>query len=114
MSKIKKAFDDIDSRTIQDISREFISNHIYSNQSCLVNEMLYIEFIPIEDYINIYESDKEIKEIYEHWTCSDWFIEKMKEQDEPILESCLMVDWWGRTCTGQPIIWIENVQVIST
>ena len=132
--KTKIALDDIESGTMQDITRQFISNHIYCNQSCLVSELMDKGIISIEDYINLYKSDETIKsdydvkteeeieeirdngedmqEVYEHWLCSNWFISKMKEQDEPILETDFET-WWGRTCTGQSIYLDYNIQELA-
>ena len=132
--KTKIAFDDIESGTMQDITRQFISNHIYCNQSCLVSKLMDKEVISIEDYINFYKSDETIKsdhdvkteeeiqeirdngedtqEVYEHWLCSDWFISQMKNQDEPILETDFET-WWGRTCTGQSIYLDYNIQELA-
>ena len=132
--KTKIAFDDIENGTMQDITRQFISNHIYYNQSCLVSELMDKEVISIEDYSNLYKSDETIKsdydvkteeeieeirdngedtqEVYEHWLCSNWFISKMKEQDEPILETDFET-WWGRTCTGQSIYLDYNIQELA-
>ena len=132
--KTKIAFDDIESGTMQDITRQFISNHIYCNQSCLVSKLMDKEVISIEDYINFYKSDETIKsdhdvkteeeiqeirdngedlqEVYEHWLCSDWFISQMKKQDEPILETDFET-WWGRTCTGQSIYLDYNIQELA-
>ena len=88
----------------------------------------------MESYINLYKSDETIKsdfgvstdeeiqeirnngedvqEIFEYWLCSEWFISKMKEQDEPILETDLET-WWGRTCTGQSIYLDYNIQELA-
>ena len=109
--KNKIAFNDIESGTMQDITRKFIDNHIIYNQSYLVSELISKEVISLEDHINYYKSDKAIKydfgvstdeeiqeirdngedvqEIFEYWLCSDWFINQMKNQDEPILETDL-------------------------
>ena len=132
--KTKIALDDIESGTMQDITRQFISNHIYCNQSCLVSELMDKGIISIEDYSNLYKSDETIKsdynvkteeeieeirdngedmqEVYEHWLCSDWFISQMKKQDEPILETDFET-WWGRTCTGQSIYLDYNIQELA-
>jgi len=132
--KTKIAFDDIENGTMQDITRQFISNHIYCNQSCLVSELMDKGVISIEDYSNLYKSDETIKsdydvkteeeieeirdngedmqEVYEHWLCSSWFISQMKKQDEPILETDLET-WWGRTCTGQSIYLDYNIQELA-
>ena len=63
--KTKIALDDIESGTMQDITRQFISNHIYCNQSCLVSELMDRGVISIEDYINLYKSDETIKSDYD-------------------------------------------------
>ena len=132
--KIKIAFKDIESGTMQDITRNFIDRHILANQSYLVSELMSKEVISIEDYINFYKSDETIKseydvkteeeiqeirdngedmqEVYEHWLCSDWFISQMKKQDEPILETDFET-WWGRTCTGQSIYLDYNIQELA-
>jgi hypothetical protein len=134
MSTNKIAFNDIESGTMQDITRKFIDNHIIYNQSYLVSELMSKEVILLEDYINFYKSDETIKseydvkteeeiqeirdngedhqEVFEHWLCSDWFINQMKNQDKPILETDLGT-WWGRTCTGQAIYLDYNVQELA-
>ena len=132
--KTKIAFNDIESGTMQDITRQFISKHIYACQSYLVSELMNKEIIQLEDYINLYKSDETIKsdydvetqeeiqeirdngedmqEVFEHWLCSDWFIDRLKEQNEPILETDLET-WWGRTCTGQSIYLDHNIQEMA-
>ena len=134
MIKNKIAFNDIESGIMQDITRNFIDKHILACQSHLVSELMSKEVISIEDYINFYKSDETIKsdygvkteeeiqelrdngedtqEIFEHWLCSDWFISKMKKQDDPILETNIGT-WWGRTCTGQSIYLDYNVQELA-
>jgi len=132
--KTKIAFNDIESGTMQDITRQFINKHIYACQSYLVSELMSKEVIQLEDYINLYKSDETIKsdydveteeeiqkirdngediqEVFEHWLCSDWFIDRLKEQNEPILETDLET-WWGRTCTGQSIYLDHNIQELA-
>lgn len=39
-------------------------------------------------------------EIYEWWACGAWFISKLEEAGEIVLEG----QYWGRTCTGQAIM----------
>ena len=134
MIKNKIAFKDMESGIMQDITRNFIDKHILACQSHLVSELMSKEVISIEDYINFYKSDETIKsdygvkteeeiqelrdngedtqEIFEHWLCSDWFISKMKKQDDPILETNIGT-WWGRTCTGQSIYLDYNVQELA-
>ena len=134
MTTNKIAFNDIESGIMQDITRKFIDNHIIYNQSYLVSELMNKEVISIEDYINFYKSDENIKsdydveteeeiqeirdngedqqEVFEHWLCSDWFINQMKNQNEPILEADIGT-WWGRTCTGQSIYLDHNIQELA-
>tara|TARA_R100000234_G_scaffold102093_1_gene71300 strand:+ start:97 stop:567 length:471 start_codon:yes stop_codon:yes gene_type:complete len=134
MTTNKIAFNDIESGIMQDITRKFIDNHIIYNQSYLVSELMNKEVISIEDYINFYKSDENIKsdydveteeeiqeirdngedqqEVFEHWLCSDWFINQMKNQNEPILKADLGT-WWGRTCTGQSIYLDHNIQELA-
>ena len=130
----KIAFNDIENGTMQDITRNFIDRHILACQSFLVSELMKKEVISMEDYINFYKSDETIKseydvktekeiqkirdngedmqEVFEHWLCSDWFINQMKNQNEPILEADIGT-WWGRTCTGQSIYLDHNIQELA-
>jgi hypothetical protein len=130
----KIAFNDIESGTMQDITRNFIDRHILACQSSLVSKLMEKEVISTEDYINFYKSDETIKseydvkteeeiqeirdngedmqEVFEHWLCSDWFINQMKNQNEPILETDIGT-WWGRTCTGQAIYLDHNIQELA-
>ena len=134
MTTNKITFNDIESRTMQDITRNFINKHILACQSYLVSELMNKEVISIEDYINFYKSDEIIKsdydvktkeeiqeirdngedqqEVFEHWLCSDWFINQMKNQNKPILETDIGT-WWGRTCTGQAIYLDYNIQELA-
>ena len=132
--RTKIAFNDIESGTMQDITRNFIDKHIIACQSYLVSELMNKEVISIGDYINFYKSDETIKsdydveteeeiqeirdngsdinEVYEHWLVSDWLLEKLKEQEEPILETDYEA-WWGRTCSGQSIYLDHNIQELA-
>ena len=57
------------------------------------------------------ETGADRQEIYEWWFVSSWLYERLREADEPVLDS----DYghlWGRTCTGQAISLdsvIENI-----
>ena len=132
--RTKISFNDIESGTMQDITRNFIDRHILACQSSLVSKLMEKEVISTEDYINFYKSDETIKseydvkteeeiqeirdngedmqEVFEHWLCSDWFINQMKNQNEPILETDIGT-WWGRTCTGQAIYLDHNIQELA-
>ena len=47
--------------------------------------------------------DENPKEIFEWWIVSNWLLEKLRAESEPILESDFE-RWWGRTTTGQAIL----------
>ena len=65
-----------------------------------------------EEIQEIRDNGEDHQEVFEHWLCSNWLIEKLKQQDEPILETDLGA-WWGRTCTGQAINLDYNVQELA-
>jgi hypothetical protein len=124
MNKNKIPFNKLDDTTKQDIAESFIRNHIYINQSYLVDELFKKEIIHYDDIHNLYFTDGDLivnfgltckedlqalkdngedqQEIFEYWVCSNWLIEQLKELNEPILETDYET-WWGRTCTGQAI-----------
>ncbi len=77
----------------------FVNSHVSSNETMLVNDLLKKEIYHWEDLENLSAEDKEI---YEWWSCNDWFIEKLLARGEPILRTDYK-DYWGRTCTGQAI-----------
>lgn len=44
---------------------------------------------------------EEPQEVYEWWICSEWLIEKLREQGEPVIAHANL---WGRCTTGQAIL----------
>lgn len=133
-TKNKIPFDQVDQSILQDVAGNLVKNHVYVCQSHLVSELMDKEIITIDDYINlIYSYDEiksvygvktddevedirdngeDIKEVYEHWLCSSWLIDRLKEINEPILETDLET-WWGRTTTGQAILLDYNIQKLA-
>lgn len=130
----KIPFNKVSETIKQDIARDLVKYHILACQSGLVGELLQKEIISYDDYQNLCMTDEEIKncfdvsteeeiqeirdngedmnEIYEHWLVSDWLINKLKEENEPILETDLET-WWGRCATGQSIILDYVIQKIA-
>ena len=130
----KKAFREIDNGTMQDITREFISRHVYCCQSGLVSHLFEKQVFDFEDYVNFYKTDamlkyeydvttpeeieelrdngEDIQEVFEHWVCSEWLTDKLEEQGEPILKTDYE-SWWGRTATGQAIYLDYNIQELA-
>lgn len=43
------------------------------------------------------------REVYEHWSVSTWFAEKLIEQGEKVDTDFAGMNVWARTCTGQAI-----------
>ena len=130
----KIPFNKVDQSILQDIAGQLVSNHVRSCQSMLVHELMEKEILYPDHYENLFMSDERIKEyhnvstdeeveeirnngsdineVYEHWLVSDWLLEKLKEQEEPILETDYET-WWGRTCTGQAILLDYNIQELA-
>ena len=130
----KIPFEELSNSLRQNLADELVRKHVYYCQSYLVSELFSKDLIQDDDYQNLYLSDEQIKEyhsvnteeeiqeirdhgsdmqeVFEHWLCSDWLINKLKEQEEPILETDLET-WWGRTCTGQAIALDHNIQLLA-
>jgi len=130
----KMPFSEVSETIKQDLARDLVKHHILACQSGLVGELLQKEIISYDEYQNIYMTDDEIKncfnvsteeeieevrnngddvnEIFEHWLVSDWLIDRLKEENEPILETDLET-WWGRCATGQSIILDYVIQKIA-
>ncbi len=115
----EQEFFNLDNGIVQDITREFIQPHIIYNQSMLVSEMERLTVIGFqwEDIENRYLTDEEIikyhlddidvegkeitaddiddfrydnpQEIYEWYLVSGWFLDRLKEINEPYLENRL-------------------------
>lgn len=83
---------------------DFVNREVYTVQSHLVEHLLSQEILSYDDIVNFYDEDEmNNQEIFEWWLCSDWLLEKLEQQGEPILRTDFG-DWWGRTTTGQNII----------
>ena len=134
MTKQKIPSKDLSNPVRQDLARDLVKNHVYYCQSYLVSELFSKEIIQYDEYENLYLTDEQIKDIhcvetddeiqeirdhgedmqdvYEHWLCSDWLIDKLKKHGEPILETNFQT-WWGRTASGQSIELDHNIQLLA-
>ena len=134
MNQNKIPFNKVDQSILQDIAGQLVSNHVRSCQSMLVHELMEKEILYPDHYENLFMSDERIKEyhnvstdeeveeirnngsdineVYEHWLVSDWLLDKLREQEEPILETDYET-WWGRTCSGQAILLDHNIQELA-
>jgi len=134
MNQNKIPFNKVDQSILQDIAGQLVSNHVHACQSMLVHELMERSILTCDDYENFFMSEAKIKayhnvttneevqelrdngsdinEVYEHWLVSDWLLDKLREQEEPILETDYAV-WWGRTCSGQAIKLDHNIQELA-
>lgn len=88
---------------INDASERLFKQEVIYGQSLLVDELLKKEILSYDDIMNLFDEEtEETKEIFEWWIVSDWMAEKLKEENEPILETDYGT-WWGRTCFGQAV-----------
>ena len=140
----KEEYFQLDNGIIQDITKNFISPHIYKNQSYLVTNLMQqeIEGFYYDDIENQYLTDEEIikyhlddielnedskeitfdildeykyenpKEIFEWYLVSNWFLDKLKEINEPIINNDYG-EYWGRCCTGQAIYLDYDIQELA-
>ena len=52
------------------------------------------------------------KEIFEWYLVSDWFLDRLREINEPIIDNDYG-EYWGRCCTGQSIYLDYNMQELA-
>ncbi len=128
----KEEFFNLDNGIVQDITQKFIYPHILRNKSSLVYDLGLLEVAGFlyEDIENLFMTDEEIikwhlddieiegkeitaedlddfrydnpKEIFEWYLVSDWFIDRLREINEPVIDNDYG-EYWGRCCTGQAI-----------
>ena len=137
----KEEYFNLDNGIVQDITREFITPHIYRHQSSLITHLQenYIEGFNFDDIENLHMSDEEIlkymgsydedmsdqeiidevrnncedmNEIFEWYLVSDWFLARLREINEPIIDNDYG-EYWGRCCTGQAICLDHNIQELA-
>ena len=137
----KKEYFNLDNGIVQDITQNFIQDHIYRNQSSLITHLQenFVEGFNLDDIENLYMTDKEIlylysdlndlvtdqelidevrnngedmNEIFEWYLISDWFLDRLREINEPIIDNDYG-EYWGRCCTGQAICLDHNIQELA-
>jgi|TARA_R110002167_G_scaffold130809_3_gene314430 hypothetical protein len=52
------------------------------------------------------------QEIFEWYLVSDWFLDRLREINEPIIDNDYG-EYWGRCCTGQSIYLDHNMQELA-
>ena len=136
----KEEYFNLNNGIVQDITREFIHPHIFRNQSSLITHLQgqEVEGFYYDDIENLYMSDEEIlnymgsydedmsdqeiievrdhgedfKEVFEWYLVSDWFLDRLREINEPIIDNDYG-EYWGRCCTGQSIYLDHNIQELA-
>ena len=136
----KEEYFNLNNGIVQDITREFIHPHIFRNQSSLITHLQgqEVEGFYYDDIENLYMSDEEIlnymgsydedlsdqeiievrdngedfKEIFEWYLVSDWFLDRLREINEPIIDNDYG-EYWGRCGTGQAIYLDHNIQELA-
>ena len=136
----KEEYFNLNNGIVQHITREFIHPHIFRNQSSLITHLQgqEVEGFYYDDIENLYMSDEEIlnymgsydedmsdqeiievrdngedfKEVFEWYLVSDWFLDRLREINEPIIDNDYG-EYWGRCCTGQSIYLDHNIQELA-
>jgi|TARA_R100000084_G_scaffold66430_1_gene28993 hypothetical protein len=140
----KEEYFNLDNGIVQDITRIFITPHIYRNQTALVTDMqkegesnlyrfewdnienLYMTDEEILKYMGSYDEDmsdqelidevrnngEDMNEIFEWYLVSDWFLDRLREINEPVIDNDYG-EYWGRCCTGQSIYLDHNIQELA-
>ena len=137
----KEDYFNLDKEIVQDITQNFIQDHIYRNQSSLITHLQenFVEGFNFDDIENLYMTDKEIlylysdlndlvtdqelidevrnngedmNEIFEWYLVSDWFLNRLREINEPVIDNDYG-EYWGRCCTGQAICLDHNIQELA-
>jgi len=88
-----------------------LNGDIFTNQSLLVEMLLSKEVVSIDDVVNLYNDEDEPQEVYEWWVVSDWLLDELEKAGQPVLKTDYE-NWWGRTSSGQSIIFDEVIQKI--
>lgn len=137
----KEEYFNLDNGIVQDITQKFIQDHIYRNQTALVTTLQEkdVDGFYFDDIENFYMSDEEIiqehgaysrpmtdkqviehvrdngediNEVYEWYLVSDWFLNRLREINEPVIDNDYG-EYWGRCGTGQAICLDHNIQELA-
>lgn len=76
--------------------QDIVRNHVLSNQSYVVGELIKSGAIPDESL------NGEWYEVIEWWLVTPYLARLLADECEVIIEDCGCC-WWGRQCSGQAI-----------
>lgn len=99
------------SKAIHETAESIIELDIYYNQTLLVEELFSKEVFQWDDVTDFYDSNSELKEVFEWWLVSEQLSEQLSFHSEPILSNSFG-NWWGRCVFGQSIILDGTIQEI--
>ena len=94
---------------IYHLAEILVDNHVFSNQTMLVHNLLE-ETIGYDEITNFdYENQPN-----GYWLVSDWLLDRLIEKKETYLISDLVYEsWWGRKTCGQAIYLDKVIQDIA-
>ena len=95
-------FDDIENLYMTD--EEILEVHSYHFVKEEEQENFFIE--------RIRDNGEDINEVYEWYLVSDWFLDRLREINEPVIDNDYG-EYWGRCGTGQAICLDHNIQKLA-
>jgi len=99
--------------TTQTKAEEIVKEHIYVNQTELVNHLFEIYQFDYDIIENFYDAERdEYKEVFSWYACSEWLIDRLRELEYPVIDT-EYGQWYGRTTFGQMISMDYEIRVIA-
>ena len=95
-------FDDIENLYMTD--EEILEAHSYHFVKEEEQENFFIE--------RVRDNGGDMNEIYEWYLVSDWFLDRLREINEPVIDNDYG-EYWGRCATGQAICLDHNIQELA-
>ena len=78
--------------------------YLYSDLNDLVTDQELID--------EVRNNGEDMNEIFEWYLVSDWFLNRLREISEPVIDNDYG-EYWGRCCTGQAICLDHNIQELA-
>lgn len=109
----------IEGSSIEGFSIDDIENQYLTDDEILLNHLDEIELVGwagdkkeiTPDMLDEYKYDNP-KEIFEWYLVSDWFLDRLRDINEPIINNDYG-EYWGRCCTGQSIYLDYDIQELA-
>jgi len=101
---------------VEGFNSEYVENEYLTEEEII---KYHLDEIELDDDSNEITSDMlddfrydNPKEIFEWYLVSDWFLDRLREINEPIIDNDYG-EYWGRCCTGQSIYLDYNMQELA-